>query len=273
MTSHYNTLGVERTASQTDIKQAYRKLAAQHHPDRGGNTAKFQELQQAYDVIGDPQKRNEYDNPPQHHHPGGFNFGQGGIPPGFEDIFANFGGMFNQRSNPQRNRTINIQAQITLEDAFAGKEIMANLQLPSGREQVIEVKIPAGINDNTTLRLAEMGDDSISNAPKGDIHLTIHVQPHRIFQRQGDDLLRTVDISCIDAMLGKTITVNTIDNRTLEIAINPGTQPGQLLAAHGCGMPNITNKHLKGRLLIQANITIPQNLTDKQKDLLTQFLN
>lgn len=279
MTDYYSTLGVDRAASQDDIKKAYRKLAAQHHPDRGGNTAKFQELQQAYDVIGDPEKRSNYDNPqPQFGGNGGFHFTHGGIPPGFEDLFANFGGQFgemfgNRRPGPQRNKTLNIQTAISLEDAYSGKELMANLTLPSGREQLIEVKIPAGISDGTTLRISGLGDDSVPNVQRGDIHLSIHVQPHPEFGRQGDDLVKKLNVSCIDAMLGKAIPVSTIDGRILEIKISAGTQPGQVLAAQGYGMPHVSNSNIKGRLLIQINITIPENLTDRQKDLLTQFLN
>jgi curved DNA-binding protein len=279
MTDYYSTLGVDRSASQDDIKKAYRKLAAQHHPDRGGNTAKFQEIQQAYDVIGDPEKRSNYDNPqPQFGGNGGFHFTQGGIPPGFEDLFANFGGQFgdmfgNRRAAPQRNKTLNIQATITLEEAYSGKELMATLTLPSGREQLIEVKIPAGISDGTTLRIPGLGDDSLPNVQRGDIHLSIHVQPHPDFMRQGDDLLKRLNISCIDAMLGKTIPVSTIDGRILELKIASGTQPGQILAAHGYGMPHVSNSNVKGRLLIQIGITIPETLTEHQKNLLEQFLN
>lgn len=269
---HYSTLGVDRGASPDDIKRAYRKAAAQHHPDRGGDTAKFQEVQAAYETLSDPGKRQQYDNPQPQGFPGGFHFG-GGVPPGFEDIFNAFGGgpfgdMFGgRRQQPQRNKTLNMQTSISLEDAFSGKDLMTTVVLPSGREQLIDIKIPAGINDGTTLRLSSLGDDTIPNIPRGDIHLTVHVHPHHIFQRQGDDLIRTVDVSCIDAMLGKTINVETIDKRMLEIAVKPGTQPGSTLAAVGYGMPNVNDNRFKGRILIQINITIP-TVTDYQADII-----
>jgi DnaJ-class molecular chaperone len=177
--------------------------------------------------------------------------------------------MFGGR-RPQRNRTLNMQTDISLEEAFSGKDLMATIVLPSGKEQLIDIKIPAGIQDGVTLRLASMGDDTIPNVPRGDIHLTVHVQPHSTFVRQGDDLIRNIDVSCIDAMLGKRITVTTIDGKTLEIELKPGTQHGQMLAANGYGMPNVNNHQFKGRMLVQINITIPV-LSEYQQDIIKQI--
>jgi curved DNA-binding protein len=276
MSDHYQTLGVGRDASQDDIKKAYRKMAAQHHPDRGGDTAKFQEVQAAYETLGDPGKRQQYDNPQSQGFPGGgFHFTTSGFPPGFEDIFAHFGGgspfgnMFNQH-RPQRNHTLNLQTTITLEEAFEGKDLVANVGLPSGRDQTIEVKIPAGVLDGTVLRLSGMGDDTISGIPRGDIHLTVSIAPHHKFQRHGDDLHYKVQVSCVDAMLGKKINVETIDGKTLELTIQPGTQHGQTLAAAGYGMPKMNDNRFKGRMMIFVDIVIPKDLTARQKQLLSQ---
>jgi curved DNA-binding protein len=275
MTDYYSTLGVSKSANADEIKRAYRRMANQHHPDKGGDTEKFKEVEEAYRILSDPQKRNEYDNPqPQFGGPGGFHFHTGNMG-GFEDIFAQFGGpfgdIFGRGRQPQRNRTLNIQTAITLEEAFYGKDLLATLGLPSGREQTIEVKIPAGIQDGTTLRLSGLGDDSIPGIPRGDLHLTVSIQPHPIFQRHGDDLVRTIDIDCIDAMLGKKISITTLDNKNLEVSVNPGTQPGQTLSVAGYGMPKMADPRFKGRLLVNVNVTIPQNLTADQKTLLEQF--
>lgn len=274
MTDYYKILGITRESSPEDIKQAYRRLAAKHHPDRGGDTAKFQEIQAAYDILGNPEKKAQYDSPqPQM---GGFHFHASGFPPGFEDIFSHFndafGGMFRPQG-PQRNRTLNIQAQITLEEAFAGKDLFATIRLPSGREQMVEVKIPAGINDGTTLRLGGLGDDSIPTLPRGDLHLTVHVLPHGRFTRHGDDLVINLTINCIEAMTGVNKIINTIDNKNIEIKINPGTQHGQTLAVHGYGMCNVSNNLMRGRLLINIQVEILTNLTDRQKSLIDQFFN
>jgi DnaJ-class molecular chaperone len=276
MTDHYQTLGVPRNAGPDEIKQAYRRLAAQHHPDRGGDTAKFQEIQAAYAVLSDPEQRAQHDNP--QFGGGGFHFG-GGVPPGFEDFFAQafgqggnpfFGQGFRQ---PQRNRNLNLQTTITLEEAYLGKNLMANVGLPSGLEQVLEVKIPPGVRDGTVLRLAGMGDDTYNNVPRGDIHLTINIQPHHIYQRQGDDLLRTLTVSCFDAILGKTVKFDTLDGKTLEVNVAPGTQPGQTLAVQGYGMPYMADPRMKGRLLLEINITIPTDLNQQQKDLVKQLIS
>ena len=219
------------------------------------------------------QKKEEYDNP----RPEGVKQ-YGGMPPGFEDLMSHFGGnspfgdIFGRRPQPVRNRNLNLQTQITLEEAFQGKELIATIQLPSGRDQILEVKIPAGVSDGITLRLAGMGDDSIGNMPRGDIHLSIHVMPHAVYQRQGDDLIKILSVSCLDAIVGKNVQFDTIDGKTLEMTIAPGTQHGQTLAVQGYGMPSISNAYMKGRLLLNINITVPTNLTVSQKELIKQIV-
>jgi len=275
MSDHYTTLGVGRDASPEQIKSAYRKMAAKHHPDRGGDTAAFQNIQAAYETLSDPNKRAQYDQPqPQfHQQPGGFHFHSGG----FEDIFAQFTGghpfehFFGHRAGPVRNRTLNIQTTITLEETFHGKDLVASLQLPTGRDQTINVKIPAGIQEGTTLRLSGLGDDSIPNVPRGDLHLTVSIEPHNKFQRHGDDLHQDLEIDCVDAMLGQTIEIKTIDGKTLEINVAPGIQPGQTLCVSGQGMPKMGDNRFRGHMMLNVRIVIPKNLSDKQKSLLKQF--
>jgi DnaJ-class molecular chaperone len=207
---YYNILGVAKGATQEEIKKAYRSLAMKHHPDRGGDTNKFKELEEAYRTLSDEQKRAEYDNPqPQFGGggPGGFHFNFNGAP-GFENMFGDIFG-FQQRRQPV-NRNLQLQTAITLEDAFYGKEIIANVRLPNGREQTINIKVPPGIHEGTTLRLAGMGDDSIPQLPRGDILLSVHIQDHPIYKRQGDDLLIDHEITCIDAMCGGVIDVQSV---------------------------------------------------------------
>lgn len=274
---YYNILGIDRSASEAEIKQAYRKLAMKHHPDRGGDQEKFKQIQEAYATLSDPDRRQQYDNPqPQ----GGFHFGAG-FPPGFEEIFSQFGfgsgggpGPFGFRQHPpQHNRTLNIRTEISLEEAFTGKDMIANLRLPSGRDQMIEVKIPAGIADGNVLRLAGLGDDSNQSLPRGDLHLNVHVRQHHKFNRQGDDLVMPLEVDCIDAMLGKSITIDAIDGKTLQVNVQAGIQHGQLLSLPGQGMPKVSDSRFRGRLLLNIQIIIPKFLTDQQKDLLRQIQN
>lgn len=273
--NYYQILGVSNTASDEEIKKAYRRLAMKHHPDRGGNSAEFQKIQEAYSVLSDPQKRQEYDNP----QPQGFNQHFYSSSGNFEDIirqfgmggFGGFGDIFgSQFRQPRRNRTINLQTAITLEDAYYGKELVANLTLPSGKEQIVNIKIPAGIQDGNTLRIQGVGDQPNVNLPPGDIHLSVTVIPHDRFQRSGDDLITEIEISAFDAMLGSNVHVETIDKKILNVTVAPGTQPGSILKLQGYGMPHVNDNRFRGALLLNIRITIPTNLSEYQKDLIRQ---
>ncbi len=273
MTDYYTTLGVDRTADPETIKRAYRKLAAQHHPDRGGDTNRFQEIQAAYDTLSDPNKKAQYDNP----QPQGFEFHFGqSFPGGFTNIFEQhfgpghpFSSMFGRQT--PKNRNLNLQTQITLLDAYHGKDLTANITLPSGRTETVTIKIPPGVNDGTTIRLSNLGDDTVPNIPRGDIFLTIHLEPHQEYQRNGNDLIKEIEINCIDAMLGKNIQVNTLNGSILEINVKPGTQPGQVLSVGGYGMPDINNPLVKGKLLLQVKIFVPTFLDNRNRHLLEQI--
>jgi molecular chaperone DnaJ len=120
------------------------------------------------------------------------------------------------------------------------------------------------------LRLAQMGDDSIPNIPRGDIHLAIIVANHNKFQRHGDDLICSMTINCFDAVLGKTIQIETIDGKLLEVVVKPGTQNGQMMSAGGYGMPKMNDNRFKGRLLISINVSIPTDLSEAKKQILKE---
>jgi curved DNA-binding protein len=272
---YYKILGVDRNADQAQIKQAYRKLAAKNHPDRGGNTADFQKIQSAYETLGDAEKRQQYDNPNTQQ---GF-YNNSGFPPGFEEIFAQFTGFNNpfgfhfrhQQAQTQRNKNINLHHSISLEEAFNGNNLIATVNLPSGTTQTIDITIPRGIQDGMVLRLHGMGDDTYPNSPRGDIHLTVNVKPHSTFTRNGDDLYRSLQISAIDAILGKTYKISTIDNQTVDIELPSGIQHGQKIAIEGKGMPNINNNQIVGKLLLTVEIKIPTDLTLEQQLQLKQI--
>lgn len=271
MKDYYQILGVQKSATDEDIKKAYRKLAMKHHPDRGGDPKQFQEIQEAYNVLGDEGKRSDYDNPqPQGFYNQAGPFANSGNPQGFDDLFKFFGhefGPFFRQQHQPKNRNIHLQANITLEDAFTGKELYVTVQLPSGKEQLINVKVPPGVHDGVNLRLAGMGDDSFQMSPRGDVIVQVHVQPHVKFQRQGDDLIQEVSISCIDAILGKEIVIDTVDGKQFTGAIPPGTQPDAMLGIQGQGMPNMNNPASRGRMLLRVKMFVP-TLSDQQKEVL-----
>jgi len=265
MNDYYSILGVPKGASADEIKKAYRKMASQHHPDKGGDTQTFQQIEEAYRTLSDDKKRSEYDNPQQ---PFQDPFGPFMHPSGFENIFRHFGGfgdIFGRQNRPAQNRTVGIQTTISLEDAFQGKDLIANITLPNGRDQVLNVKIPPGIQNGTVLRLAGMGEDTAPGIPRGDIHLTINIAEHPLFHRQGDDLVQEMNMPVWSAILGEKVLIKTIDGKELELTVPPGTQFGQTLSVQGCGMPNMQDSRLRGRLLIKVKITIPTNLTEVQK--------
>ena len=274
---YYKTLGVNRDASQDEIKKAFRSLASKHHPDKGGDTAKFQEIQEAYATLSDPQKKAAYDNPsPFGQNPDG-SWRQADVG-GFEQFFHQFGpdlnSIFGQHfgQRRQRNRNVNLQTEITLEDAFRGKEIIASYRLSNNQERTFEVKIPPGTHDGLVLRINGAGDNIYQGIPAGDALLTVRVLPHPRLQRNGQDLVEQVTISVWDALLGKDLEVNTIGGEKLTVRIKEGTQPESFLRIQGYGMPQLNNPAVKGNHMILIKVEIPTNLTEYQKNTIRSIL-
>lgn len=269
MSNYYEILGIDKNASEQEIKKAFRSLALKYHPDRGGDIEKFQEINNAYNTLIDPELRRQYDNPSpkfsQNFNGFEFNFGNSAD---FEQFFRNGGlhEMFGFHRRPQTNSNLHLQTSISLEEAFSGKDLEATISLPSGREQIINVKIPPGIHEGTTLRLAGIGDDTIAGIPRGDVLLTIHINEHPYYKRMGDDLIQEVEIDCIDAMLGTSVDIISIDGRTLNTQIPAGSQCDTVLGLQGYGMPNFNVPNKRGRLLVKIKIKIP-TLTDEQREI------
>jgi molecular chaperone DnaJ len=262
---YYSTLGVNKDASQDEIKRAYRSAAMKHHPDRGGDTNKFKEIEEAYRTLGDEQKRAEYDQPTAQ----GFNHFAGGMPPGFE---AFFGHQFSDLFRPQRprNRDLNFHTRISLEDAFYGREIMVSFFKQNGQEKTLNVKIPAGIQSGMTVRLSGVGDDTLPGAPAGDILIRVEIIGHAEFKREGDDLIKDVEISCIGALLGQEVNIRTIDGKNFVGTIPAGSQPDSILAIANQGMPNMNNPNSRGRLLLNLKMFMP-SVTEQQKQELRKI--
>ena len=263
MTDYYNILGVSPNASPEEIKKAYRKLANQHHPDKGGDQAKFKDISVAYDTLSNAQKKAEYDQMRmgggrQHHFNSG-NFQEfadifgGGFDP-FGSRSTPFGDMFGRRM--PKNRDLNIQCQITLLDAYQGKQLEANYTLPSGRPQTVIINVPAGVSHGETIRYNGLGDDSMPHLPRGNLNVTVIVMPDPLFSRNGDDLYTTIFISPIEAMIGCRKTVKFINGTEKEIDIRPGIETGVEFASPGHGFDN-PHTGGKGRFVTVISIRTP----------------
>jgi DnaJ-class molecular chaperone len=266
---YYSILGISKSSSQDDIKKAYRKLASKHHPDRGGDTAQFQKIEEAYRILSDDQTRAQYDNPmPQ------YNFNTGNMND-MNDLFGAmfggnpFGGGFRQQS--RKNRNINIRVEMTLEEILVGKEVTGSIRLPSGKEQAIQLSIPQGVQNGDSIRFRGLGDDSIPNAPRGDVITQIIELPHPRFRRDGRNLYTDVQISVFDAMLGKTIRFNTLENKELEIKIPSGIQPGQLIKCDSYGLPAGPHNLHRGTLFIQVQVSVPKEISSEDRAQIEQL--
>lgn len=281
MTDYYQTLGVSPNATPDEIKKAYRKLANQHHPDKGGDQAKFKDISVAYDTLSDGNKKAEYDmmrqgGGRQHH----FNTGN---MHDFADIFGGggpfgaghpFGDIFGQPRGVRRNRDLNIQCQITLLDSLNGKQLEANYVLPSGRPQTVVINVPPGVSHGETIRYQGLGDDSAAHSPRGNLNVTITVLPDPVFTRRGDDLYMILYITPIEAMIGCRKTVKFITGSEKEIDIRPGIETGVEFATPGHGFDN-PHTGRKGRFVTVISIRTPavtdpaviQKLKDIQSEI------
>jgi curved DNA-binding protein len=261
MTDYYQTLGVKPTATEAEIKKAYRSLANKHHPDKGGDQAKFKDISVAYDTLSDPNKKAEYD---QMRQGGGqsFRFHTGNMND-FADIFGGGFDPFGHRSNPfgdmfgrqiRRNRDLNIQCQISLLDSYLGKQLEANYRLPSGKNQSVVINVPPGVTHGDTIRYAGLGDDTVPQAPRGNLNVTIIVAGDPNFERRGDDLYTSVKINPIEAIIGCQKKVKSITGQEMEIDIRGGVGSiGREYASAGQGFANPHNG-TRGRFVTEVVI-------------------
>jgi DnaJ-class molecular chaperone len=253
---HYQTLGVAKTATPDEIKKAYRKLASQNHPDKGGDTATFQKIQTAYDTLSDPQKRQQYDNPmPQGNPfggaPGGFNFNFNG-----HDLNDLFGQMFNQhhQRHPNQPHAYRTAVHLTLEQSYNGGSIPLKLQTPNG-VHAVNIDIPKSVTDGGQMRY----DNLIPNAS---LIVEFRVAPHLKFERKGVDLYCNQQVSVLDLIVGSTFEFTTISGKTLEVKIPPKTQPFMHLKIAGQGMP-INGSTLFGDQIVLLKPFVPDIIDDE----------
>jgi curved DNA-binding protein len=277
MTDAYQTLGVHRNATEADIKKAYRAMASKHHPDKGGDTAKFQEIQSAYETLTDPQKRHQHDNPnPFGHAQNGpnnfeFHFGAGGGP---EDIFSQF---FRQQGfnghdplhrQVRRNKDLRVQLSIELKDTLADQKRTISVQTTKGDRFNIDVNIPRGVSNGTTIKYGGMGDNMFDSLTRGDLYVIINVIHDQRFDISGNNLIANIEIDAIDAMLGAERAIHGIDGREFLVKIPQACQYNAKFALSGQGLYHM-NTNVRGDLIVAIQIKIPTLNSDQLNILKT----
>lgn len=233
---YYSILGVNKTSTQDEIKKAYRKLASKHHPDRGGDEALFKQVQEAYDVLGDVDKRNQYDNPQRQF---GFNF---------EDIFSQAGQHF--RPNARSPDTV-INLEISMEQMISG----GDLQVDLGYTQEV-ITIPPGIRDGSRIRLKDKGRKRHPNLPPGDLLISIVVRYPENMARDGDDIYQNIAVNSLIAASGGEVSTRIYNNKTLKVKIPKGAQHGEKLRLSKFGIHNTQSNRI-GNLYLIINLYTP----------------
>jgi DnaJ-class molecular chaperone len=273
--THYKTLGVSETATPDEIKRAYRKLASQHHPDKGGDTAQFQAIQSAYDVLQDPAKREQYDH--ERRNPGGFRFNVNGhdvngMPPHVADMFKNFGfnfggfpggDPFGHMRQPRRNKDIRVEVPVTLASTLADQKKTVSIQNANGERQTVEVDIPRGVTNGTQIKYPGLGDNFFNTLERGDLFVVVLLQPHPNFEINGLDVVTTVRVDCLRAITGGEIEVEGIEGNRFVVNLPQSTQPDMVLRIKDQGIWQIHGS-TRGNLYVKIALTVPRNLTTEQ---------
>jgi len=314
---YYSILGIGKNASEREIKQAYRKLARQYHPDvnPGDKSAeeRFKQVNEAYEVLSDVEKRKKYDQfgdqwqyadqfaqAGWQQAPSDFGGGRANFNFAGDDLDGLFGGLFGfgtrgRRVRPRRGQDLEYQVEVTLEEAHSGAErtIARQTETPCSAcggtgwiqnvpcsmcrgagiiasTKRLEVKIPSGVRDGSRVRIAGKGEPGRSGGASGDLYLVVSVRPHSLFERRGDDLYVDVAIPLTVAVLGGEVQVPTLKGTKLALKIPPETQNGRAFRLTGQGMPHLGNSS-RGNLFARVNVTLPTNLSPKEKELFKQL--
>ena len=254
MKDYYGILGVSRNATEEEIKQAFRRQAMRHHPDRGGDSALFQDINEAYSVLSDSQKRAAYDNPHQFRN---ININMNGGQFDLDEIFSMFGARFQQQRRPT---TARMTLWISLEDIARGGRRPVAISSPQGQQNV-DIEIPEGLQDGDTLRYGGLGPGNT------DLVITYRIKPDAQWQRQDLNLVRNLDVDIWTLLVGGTVMVTDILGSWLELTIPAMTQPGTLMRARGRGLKK--NAH-QGDMLIRIQARLPEHVPDS---LLEQIRN
>ena len=286
---YYKVLGLDKNATQEDIKKAYRKLARKHHPDLNPNDKeahkKFQQINEANEVLSDPEKRKKYDQygkdwqhaeqfeqaresqqRSQHFGGEGFSghFDEGDFSDFFTSMFGDAGG-FRQHHTKFRGEDYQAELQLNLTDVYKTHQ-----QVLKVNDKNIRITIPAGVEDRQKIKIKGFGGPGINGGPAGDLYITFHIINNTEFKRQGNDLYRTVDLDLYTAVLGGEMTIDTLDGK-IKLNVKPETQNETKVRLKGKGSPVYKKDGEFGDLIVTFKIKIPVNLTEKQKELFEQL--
>lgn len=285
---YYKVLGIDKTATPKDIKNAYRKMARKHHPDLNPNNAdakkNFQAINEANEVLSDPEKRKKYDqhgkdwkhaeefekaNQNQSSNARGGGFSGTGSESDFSDFFASmFGGQGNTgRGQQAKYRGEDFKAELQLELLDAYKTNKKTLTI-NGKN--IRITIPAGIENGQTIKIPGHGGPGANGGPNGDLYITFSIANHSIFKRLGNNLYVNFDLDIYTAVLGGEITLETLSGK-VKLKMKPETQNGTKVKLTGKGFPVYKNEGQFGDLFVTYSIKIPTNLTDKKRELFTEL--
>jgi curved DNA-binding protein len=285
---YYKILGVSKTASENDIKKAYRKLARKYHPDLNPNDKeaekKFKEINEANEVLSNTENRKKYDEYGEHwqhaeeyekakqqeHYQRSTGNQYGGYSE--EDFSDFFGSMFGGRSSQSRGQQVkfrgqdfNAQLQLNLKDVYTTHKRTITVN-----DKNIRITIPAGVENGQTIKIKGHGGKGINGGPNGDLYIEFSIVNLTPFKRDGDNLYTTVDLDLYKALLGGHITVDTFDGKA-KLTIKPETQNGTKVKLKGKGFPKYKKEGQFGDLYVTYNIKTPTKLTSKEKELFTEL--